>query len=57
MWLAGSTTTDLDRYMSKAPGAAADYDGSGPWFKTKDWGTFRAVVTPPLLEALTPTDH
>jgi len=25
-------------YMSKAPGAAADYDGSGPWFKIKDWG-------------------
>ncbi len=26
------------RYMSKAPGAAADYDGSGPWFKIFDWG-------------------
>ena len=25
-------------YMSKAPGLAADYDGSGSWFKTKDWG-------------------
>ncbi|SPO07749.1 related to cellulose binding protein CEL1 [Cephalotrichum gorgonifer] len=25
-------------YMSKAPGAAADYDGSGPWFKIYDWG-------------------
>ncbi|KAI0171050.1 glycosyl hydrolase family 61-domain-containing protein [Pestalotiopsis sp. NC0098] len=25
-------------YMSKAPGAAADYDGSGAWFKTFDWG-------------------
>ncbi|RYO85196.1 hypothetical protein DL766_001884 [Monosporascus sp. MC13-8B] len=25
-------------YMSKAPGAAADYNGSGPWFKIKDWG-------------------
>ena len=24
--------------MSKAPGAAADYDGSGQWFKIKDWG-------------------
>ena len=23
-------------YMSKAPGAAADYDGSGDWFKIKD---------------------
>ncbi len=25
-------------YMSKAPGAASDYDGSGPWFKIYDWG-------------------
>lgn len=25
-------------YMSKAPGAASDYDGSGGWFKIKDWG-------------------
>ncbi|KAK4224896.1 glycosyl hydrolase family 61-domain-containing protein [Podospora fimiseda] len=25
-------------YLSKAPGSAADYDGSGPWFKIKDWG-------------------
>jgi hypothetical protein len=25
-------------YMSKAPGAAADYDGSGGWFKIYDWG-------------------
>ncbi|KXX80605.1 putative endo-beta-1,4-glucanase D, partial [Madurella mycetomatis] len=25
-------------YMSKAPGAVADYDGSGPWFKIYDWG-------------------
>ncbi|KAJ8104825.1 hypothetical protein ONZ43_g7672 [Nemania bipapillata] len=25
-------------YMSKAPGAAADYDGSGEWFKIKDFG-------------------
>lgn len=24
-------------YMSKAPGAAADYDGSGGWFKIHDW--------------------
>ncbi|OTB16580.1 glycoside hydrolase family 61 protein [Daldinia sp. EC12] len=24
-------------YMSKAPGAAADYDGSGDWFKINDW--------------------
>ena len=28
----------LDRYMSKAPGLAADYDGSGAWFKFNDWG-------------------
>ncbi|KAK3694166.1 glycoside hydrolase family 61 protein [Podospora appendiculata] len=25
-------------YMSKAPGAASDYDGSGAWFKIYDWG-------------------
>ncbi|KAK4099403.1 carbohydrate-binding module family 1 protein [Parathielavia hyrcaniae] len=25
-------------YMSKAPGKASDYDGSGGWFKIKDWG-------------------
>ncbi|KAK3986367.1 glycosyl hydrolase family 61-domain-containing protein [Cladorrhinum sp. PSN332] len=25
-------------YLSKAPGSAADYDGSGQWFKIKDWG-------------------
>lgn len=25
-------------YMSKAPGAAADYDGSGSWFKITDLG-------------------
>lgn len=24
--------------MSKAPGAASDYDGSRGWFKIKDWG-------------------
>jgi hypothetical protein len=24
--------------MSKAPGSASDYDGSGGWFKVKDWG-------------------
>ncbi|KAK4127011.1 carbohydrate-binding module family 1 protein [Parathielavia appendiculata] len=24
--------------MSKAPGKASDYDGSGSWFKIKDWG-------------------
>jgi hypothetical protein len=24
--------------MSKAPGSASDYDGSGGWFKIKDWG-------------------
>ncbi|KAK0745017.1 glycoside hydrolase [Apiosordaria backusii] len=25
-------------YMSKAPGAVKDYDGSGQWFKIFDWG-------------------
>ncbi|AEO55082.1 glycoside hydrolase family 61 protein [Thermothelomyces thermophilus ATCC 42464] len=25
-------------YMSKAPGAVADYDGGGAWFKIYDWG-------------------
>ncbi|KAK4183044.1 glycosyl hydrolase family 61-domain-containing protein [Podospora australis] len=25
-------------YLSKAPGAASSYDGSGPWFKIMDWG-------------------
>ncbi|CAJ2502784.1 Uu.00g101780.m01.CDS01 [Anthostomella pinea] len=25
-------------YMSKAPGAVEDYDGSGDWFKFYDWG-------------------
>jgi len=25
-------------YMSKAPGSVKDYDGSGGWFKIKDWG-------------------
>ncbi|KAI1756361.1 glycoside hydrolase family 61 protein [Xylaria castorea] len=25
-------------YMSKAPGTAAEYDGSGDWFKFYDWG-------------------
>ncbi|KAI0134672.1 glycosyl hydrolase family 61-domain-containing protein [Xylariales sp. AK1849] len=25
-------------YMSKAPSTAVDYDGSGAWFKTFDWG-------------------
>jgi len=30
-------------YMSKAPGKAADYDGSGPWFKIQDWGEFLSL--------------
>lgn len=25
-------------YMSKAPGSASAYDGSGTWFKIKDYG-------------------
>lgn len=28
----------ISLYMSKAPGAVADYDGSGGWFKIYDWG-------------------
>ncbi|KAK3682197.1 glycosyl hydrolase family 61-domain-containing protein [Podospora appendiculata] len=28
----------ISLYMSKAPGAASDYDGSGDWFKIYDWG-------------------
>ncbi|KAI8963725.1 glycoside hydrolase family 61 protein [Daldinia sp. FL1419] len=27
----------ISLYMSKAPGAVADYDGSGDWFKINDW--------------------
>jgi hypothetical protein len=27
-------------YLSKAPGAVADYDGSGAWFKFWVWGEF-----------------
>ena len=25
-------------YLSKPPGSLSDYDGSGGWFKIKDWG-------------------
>ena len=32
------TLTLKDRYMSRAPGAASSYDGSGGWFKIQDWG-------------------
>ncbi|KAK0615072.1 glycoside hydrolase [Bombardia bombarda] len=28
----------ISLYMSKAPSHAADYDGSGDWFKIYDWG-------------------
>ncbi|KAI0018908.1 glycoside hydrolase [Xylariomycetidae sp. FL0641] len=28
----------ISMYMSKAPGAVADYDGSGEWFKIRDIG-------------------
>lgn len=28
----------ISLYMSKAPGSAHDYDGSGDWFKIYDWG-------------------
>jgi hypothetical protein len=27
----------ISLYMSKAPSTAAEYDGSGDWFKTFDW--------------------
>lgn len=32
-------------YMSKAPGSAKDYDGSGNWFKIKDWGKHLLSIT------------
>ncbi|KAI6774879.1 hypothetical protein HG530_001637 [Fusarium avenaceum] len=33
-------------YMSKAPGSAASYDGSGNWFKIKDYGpTFSGTTS------------
>jgi hypothetical protein len=43
--------------MSKAPGAAADYDGSGQWFKIFDWGmlaqaTFYAQLQRLMLSKL-----
>ena len=38
-------------YMSKAPDAAADYNGSGPWFKIEDWG--KIWVPAPLRYVLT----
>ncbi|ETS81778.1 hypothetical protein PFICI_06780 [Pestalotiopsis fici W106-1] len=28
----------ISLYMSKAPSTAAEYDGTGDWFKTFDWG-------------------
>jgi hypothetical protein len=30
--------------MSKAPGAVEDYDGSGAWFKTFDWGMISSLM-------------
>lgn len=33
-----ATRTNNHRYMSKAPGSASDYDGSGAWFKILDIG-------------------
>ncbi|KAI1170113.1 glycoside hydrolase [Nemania sp. FL0916] len=44
-------------YLSKAPGAAADYDGSGEWFKIKDFGpTFsNGQATWPLQQTYTYT--
>lgn len=29
--------------MSKAPGAASDYDGSGEWFKIRDDGKIQSM--------------
>ncbi|KAK5625480.1 hypothetical protein RRF57_001196 [Xylaria bambusicola] len=31
-------------YMSKAPSVAADYDGSGEWFKIKDFETYSYTI-------------
>ncbi len=43
--------------MSKAPGAAADYDGSGGWFKIKDWGTPSNSKLLPSLRCMLTTDN
>lgn len=40
--------------MSKAPGAASDYDGSGEWFKIHDDGKTQSNV---LLEIYLLTIH
>jgi hypothetical protein len=40
---------ERNRYLSKAPGAVADYDGSGDWFKFHDWGEFSIFSPPPPL--------
>lgn len=43
-------------YMSKAPGLAKDYDGSGPWFKIYDWGTVM-TLNPRTPQSLTVKLH
>lgn len=35
--------------MSKAPGSAADYDGSGQWFKIYDWGMLSPSNMAPFM--------
>ncbi|KAL2170654.1 hypothetical protein VTG60DRAFT_4579 [Thermothelomyces hinnuleus] len=54
-------------YMSKAPGSASDYDGSGGWFKIKDWGadfssgqatwTLASDYTATIPECIPPGDY
>jgi len=39
--------------MSKAPGLAKDYDGSGPWFKIFDWGTYDTISPSTEASSLT----
>ncbi len=47
----------VNSYMSKAPGAAADYDGSGGWFKIKDWGTPSNFKLPPPPRCMLTTEN
>ncbi|KAL2160966.1 hypothetical protein VTH06DRAFT_8678 [Thermothelomyces fergusii] len=54
-------------YMSKAPGSASNYDGSGGWFKIKDWGanfnggqaswTLTTDYTATIPECIPPGDY
>ncbi|KAK1750874.1 glycoside hydrolase [Echria macrotheca] len=47
----------ISLYMSRAPGSANDYDGSGDWFKIYDWGPdfSKSTVTWPLRSTYTST--